>query len=159
MIPGALLGLMCGLYAFMAMLLFWWSETSPSIGTLALYLFSLLFVLVIFTVYWPQMVLFNQSTIIRLRNCMLFCVKYFWRVMGAGLLQLAFVAIYVLFAPWSVLLLPIIGAWYVVFLAQFLIYDQMDSSFHIEEQYESRIEEQYGSQIDGQTPDYEDEEN
>ena len=159
LIPGALLGLMCGLYAFMAMLLFWWSETSPSIGTLALYLFSLLFVLVIFTVYWPQMVLFNQSTIIRLRNCMLFCVKYFWRVMGAGLLQLAFVAIYVLFAPFSVLLLPIIGAWYVVFLAQFLIYDQLDSSFHIEEQYESRIEEQYGSQIDGQTPDYEDEEN
>lgn len=139
LIPGALLGLMCGLYSFMAMLLLW-TEKTPSIGTLVLYLVSLLLVLVIFTLYWPQLVLFNQSPIIRLRNCILFCVKYFWRVMGAGLLQLAFVAVYVLFAPWSALLLPIIGAWYVVFLAQFLIYDQLDGSFHIEEQYDSHIE-------------------
>ena len=141
---------MCGLYSFMAMLLFWWTDEAPSIGTLALYLFSLLLVLVIFTLYWPQMVLFSQSPVIRLRNSILFCIKYFWRVMGARLLQLAFVTVYVLFAPWSILLLPIIGAWYVVFLAQFMIYDQMDSSFHIEEQYGS-------SQPRKQLPDNEDE--
>ena len=99
---------MSGLYSFMAML-FWWTEKAPGIGTLALYLLSLLLVLVIFTLYWPQLVMFGPSPVIRLRNCILFCIKYFWRVMGAGLLQLAFVAIYVLFAPWSVLLLPITG--------------------------------------------------
>lgn len=153
LIPGALLGLMSGLYSFMAML-FWWAEQPPGIGTLALYLFSLLFVLVIFTLYWPQVVMFNQSTIIRLRNCALFFIKYFWRAMGAGLLQLAFVAIYVLLTPWSVLLLPIIGAWYVVFLAQFLIYDQMDSAFRIEDQYGSSA---YRPRFNEQEPDYEDE--
>ena len=154
LIPGALLGLMSGLYSFMAML-FWWKQEAPSIGTLALYLFSLLLVLVIFTLYWPQLVLFNQSPIIRLRNCMLFCVKYFWRVMGAGLIQLTFVIVYVLLAPWSALLLPVIGAWYVVFLAQFLIYDQLDSSLHIEDQYGSSA---YRPRFDEQDPDDEDEE-
>ena len=135
--PGALLGLLAGVYAFMAML-FWWAETPPGLGTLALYLFSLLLVLVVCTVYWPQLVLFDQSPAIRLRNCVLFCVKYFWRVMEVGLLQLAFIAAYVLFAPWSALLLLVIGAWYVVFLAQFLIYDQLDESFRIEEQYRQK---------------------
>ena len=154
LIPGAILGLMLGLYFFMAMLL-WWAERTPSLGTLALYLFSLWIVLVIFTLYWPQLVLFNQSPVIRLRNCLLFSVKYFWRVMGAGLLQLAFVAAYVLLAPWSALLLPIIGAWYIVFLAQFLIYDQLDGSFHIEEQYGSSA---YRAPFHEQVPDYGNEE-
>ena len=41
LIPGALLGLMLGLYAFMGML-FWVSEVPPSLGTVALYLFAML---------------------------------------------------------------------------------------------------------------------
>ena len=138
LVPGALMGPMAGLYAFMAMLLWWAAEVSPSLGTVALFLFSLLLLLVVCTLYWPQLVLFDHSPAVRLRNCILFCVKYFWRVMGAGLIQLAFIAVYVLFAPWSVLLLPVIGAWYIIFLAQFFIYDQLDESFHIEEQYDSR---------------------
>ena len=132
LVPGALLGLMLGLYAFMGML-FWWAETAPSLGTVALYLCSLLLVLVVNSLYWPQLVLFNQRAGIRLRNCMLFCIKFFWRVMGAGLLQLAYLALLVLFAPWSLLLLLITGVWYILFLAQFLLYEQMDNAFHIEE--------------------------
>lgn len=137
LVPGAVTGLLAGLYAFMGML-FWWAQTPPSLGTVALYLASLLLVLVVSGLYWPQLVLFEQSPIVRLRNCMLLCIKYFWRVMGAGLLQLAFLAVYVLFAPWSALLLPVVGAWYVVFLAQFLIYDQLDEAFRIEEQYRQK---------------------
>ena len=136
LIPGALMGLMAGLYAFMAML-FWWAEAHPSLGTVAVYLVSLLLVLALSGLYWPQLVLFDQSPILRLRNCVLFSIKYFWRVMGAGLIQLAFVIVYALFAPWSALLIPIIGAWYVVFLAQLFIYDQLDDAFHIEEQYDA----------------------
>ena len=34
LIPGALLGLVLGVYAFMAML-FWWAERAPSLGTVA----------------------------------------------------------------------------------------------------------------------------
>lgn len=134
MIPGALLGLFIGVYAFMGML-FWWAEVPPSMGTIVLYLVALLLTLVIHTLYWPQLVLFRQKAGIRLRNCLLFCVRYFWRVMGVGLLQLFYWALYLLFAPWTVLLLPFIGVWYIVFLSMLLIYDNMDESFHIEELY------------------------
>jgi len=46
LLPGALFGLVLGVYAFMAML-FWWAEQAPSLGTVALYLFALLVVLIV----------------------------------------------------------------------------------------------------------------
>ena len=134
LIPGALLGLAAGVYAFMAML-FWWAERSPSLGTVALYLFSLLVVLILNTLYWPQLVLFRQKASIRLRNCLLFWVTCFWRVLGVGVLQLGYLAVCVLFAPWTLLLLPILGVWYILFLSQFLIYDQLDQVLHIEDAF------------------------
>ena len=131
LIPGALLGLAAGVYTFMAML-FWWAERSPSPGTVALYLFSLLVVLIVNTLYWPQLVLFRQKASIRLRNCLLFWSKYFWRVLGVGVLQLVYLAVFVLFAPWTLLLLPVLGVWYILFLSQFLIYEQTDEAYQIE---------------------------
>lgn len=131
LIPGALLGLFSGVCTFMAML-FWWAERSPSLGTVAMYLFALLVVLMVNTLYWPQLVLFQQKASIRLRNCLLFCAKYLWRVLGVGILQLGYLAVFVLFAPWTLILLPIIGIWYILFLSQFLIYGQMDEAFDIE---------------------------
>lgn len=132
LIPGVLLGLVLGVYVFMAML-FWWAERAPSPGTLALYLFALLVVLIVNTLYWSQLVLFQQKASIRLRNCLLFCIKYFWLVLGVGLLQLGYWTLFVLFAPWTLLLVPILGVWYILFLSQFLIYTQMDEAFQIEE--------------------------
>lgn len=38
------------------------------------------------------LVLFRQNVSIRLRNCLLFCVKHFWRVLGVGALQLGYPA-------------------------------------------------------------------
>ena len=131
LLPGALLGLLIGLYSFMGML-FWWAQLPPSLGTVALYLFGLLLILAVNALLWPQIVLFEQSPGIRLRNCALFCIKHFWRVMGMGLLQLGYTAILVLFAPWSLALLLFTGIWYVVFLSQILIYEQMDKDFSIE---------------------------
>ena len=55
--------------------------------------------------------------------------------MGVGLLQLAYLVLLVLFAPWSLFLLLITGVWYILFLAQFLMYEQLDNAFHIEELY------------------------
>ena len=126
LIPGILLGLTVGVYTFMAML-FWWAERSPSLGTVALYLFSLLAALIVNTLYWPQLVLFRQRASIRLRNCLLFCVKYLWRVLGVGILQLGYLVVFVLFAPWT-LLLPILGVWYILFLSQLLLYERMDEA-------------------------------
>ena len=73
LIPGALLGLAQGVYAFMAML-FWWAERAPTVGTVALYLFALLAVLIVNTLYWPQLGLFRQKAFVRLQNCLLFCL-------------------------------------------------------------------------------------
>lgn len=134
-IPGMLTGLMIGLLAFMGML-FWWAQTPPSLGTILLYLFSSTLFLMISMLYWPQLVLFEQSIFIRLKNCMLFVITYFWQVAAISLLQLAYWAVHVLFAPWTVLLLPFLGIWYIVFLSQFLIYKKMDEAFHIEEQFQ-----------------------
>lgn len=132
LIPGALLGLALGVYAFMAML-FWWAERAPTTGTVALYLFALLAVLIVNTLYWPQLVLFRQKAFVRLQNCLLFSIKYFWRILGVGLLQMGYWTLFVLFAPWTLLLLPVLGVWYILFLSQFLIYSQMNEAFQIEE--------------------------
>lgn len=84
---------MLGLSAYMTILL-WWAEVLPGLSTVALHLFSLL-LLILSSLYWPQLVLFRQSSAVRLRDCTLFCVKHFWRVMGAGVLRLSYIVIYV----------------------------------------------------------------
>lgn len=134
LVPGALLGLMVGFFCFMGMML-WWARTAPSTGTILLLLFSALLTMVISQLYWSQLVLFQQSPVIRLRNILLFCIQNFGRVMGVGLLQLAYWGIYILFAPWTLLILPIVGIWYILFLSQFLLYDRLNNAFGIEEQF------------------------
>ena len=135
LLPGGALGLLLGMYAFMAAL-FWWSERSPSLGTVALYLFSGLLAMVFTTLYWPQLVLFQQTVVNRLRNIILFTSKYVWKVFGAALLQMLYVAILVLFAPWSLSIVPFLGLWYIVFLSQFILYDALNAELHIEEQFQ-----------------------
>jgi len=135
LLPGAALGLLTGIYAFMAHL-FWWSQRPVGRGTVFLYLASILVSLALFTLYWPQVVLFRQTVGKRLRNVLLFAVKYLWRVLGAAVLQLAYIAAFVLFAPWTLLLIPILGFWYILFLSQFVIYEQLDEAFQIEEDRE-----------------------
>ena len=100
-------------------------------GNYRRYLAGLLLILVANTLLWPQIVLFRQNPAIRLRNALLFLIRYFWRVMGTGILQLLHWAVYVLFAPWTLLLLPVTGVWYIVFLSQFLLYAQMDEALRI----------------------------
>ncbi len=135
LLPGALLGLLLGMNAFMAAL-FWWSAVPQTPGTLALYLFSSTLLLLLNTLYWPQLVLFRQTALNRMRNIILFTAKYFWRVAGVTLLQLVYILIYVFLAPWTLLLIPLLGLWYITFLSQLLIYDQMDQELDIEEQFQ-----------------------
>lgn len=134
LLPGAILGLLIGMYAFMAAL-FWWSAAPQTLGTLALYLFSGALLLLLNTLYWPQLVLFRQTALNRMRNIILFTAKYFWRMAGVTLLQFVYILIYVLLAPWTLLLIPLLGLWYIVFLSQLLIYTQMDQELGIEEKF------------------------
>ena len=122
LLPGAVLGLLVGMYAFMAAL-FWWSPAPQTPGTIALYLFSGALFLLLNTLCWPQLVLFRQTALNRMRNIILFTAKYFWRMAGVTLLQLVYILIYVLLAPWALLLVPFLGLWYITFLSQLLIYE------------------------------------
>ena len=89
LLPGAILGLFLGMYTFMGMLL-WWAETAPSTGTVALYLVSGLVLILICTLYWPQLVLFEQRNVDRIRNMILFSAKFLWKMLGVSLLQMGY---------------------------------------------------------------------
>lgn len=135
LLPGAVLGLLTGMFCFMAMLLFWWAAVPPSASTVVLYVLSMVIVLSIVSSFWPQLVLFQQSAVIRLRNCLLFTLQNFWKVTGTALLQVLYFVFMLLFAPWTLLLLPVLGLWYPVFFSAYRLYDRMNEAFEIEEQY------------------------
>lgn len=148
LLPGVVYCLYLGILAFMAML-FWWApvEAPISPGTLALYAVSAVLGTMLWSVYWPQLVLFEQSLRVRLKNCLLFCIKYFWHTLFCAVGQLAYWLLMVLLLPWSVLILPFIGLWFVSYAASFALYDDLNAAF--------RIEEQILEQFPEQTPIYE----
>lgn len=142
LLPGALTGLFIGAAAFAAMMLFGWSRVWPSVGTICLYLFSWLVFFAISTLYWPQLVLFEQSNLVRLRNLLLFTLKYFWRVLGASALQLVFWLLMALFAPWTLLLLPFVAVWFIQYAVLFLLYNKLEEAFQLEEQIAEQFPDQ-----------------
>ena len=118
------------------------AQKLPGRLPLLLTAFSAFLVLILQTLYWPQMVLFRQKVSVRLANILLFTAKYLWRVLLAALLQAVWIAILVLFAPWTLILIPFLGFWLPIFLAQFTIYRCLDEEFHIEEQYTAAARQQ-----------------
>ena len=142
LVPGALTGLFLGCAVFAAMLLFAWATAFPGAGTIAVFLFSCLLFLILTTLYWPQLVLFEQSAALRLRNALLFTVKYFWRVLGVAALQLVWWLCFVLFAPLSLLLLPLAGVWFILYATLFILYDPLNKALGIEEQIARRYPDQ-----------------
>lgn len=146
-IPGIIFCLLIGFYLFMVMM-FWWASSAPGYGTITVFIVGLVVMTMIFSLYWPQLVLFDQSGLQRLKNCILFMLRYFPRTFGCSVLQLAYWVVLALFLPWSVVMLLLTGFWFILFLANFLMYDTMDEALHIEEE----IAKAYPDQ----TPFYED---
>ncbi len=142
LLPGALSGLFLAAGAFAAMMLFIWAAAWPSIGTICVYLFSWLLFFAISTLYWPQMVLFEQKNTVRLRNALLFSLRYFLPVLGTAALQLAFWLLMVLFAPWTLLLLPFAAIWFIQYVVLFLLYDKLEEAFQLEEQIAQKFPDQ-----------------
>lgn len=142
LLPGALTGLFLAAGAFAGMMLFGWAEVWPSVGTICIYLFSWLLFFAISTLYWPQLVLFEQRNAIRLRNALLFALTYFLPVLGTTVLQLVFWLLMVLFAPWTLLLLPVAAIWFILFETLFLLYDDLEKAFRLEEQIAEQFPDQ-----------------
>jgi uncharacterized membrane protein YesL len=148
-LPGMILCLMLGLYCFMLML-FWWSSRFPGIGTIAVFAAGLVLITMFFSIYWPQIVLFDQTPKQRFLNSLLFLIRYFWKMLGCAAVQLLYWALIILFLPWTAFLLPLTGLWAVLFAANFLIYDTVNRVFH--------VEEQIAEAFPAQAPFYEDDE-
>lgn len=138
-LPGIVFCLFWGTAIFMGLLLFWWRVSRPGLDTVVIYLVSMLVSLMLLATYWPQLVLFEQSNALRLHNCLLFCIKYFWHTLGAAALQLCFAAVMLLFAPWTLIAVPILGVWFVLFLSDFFLYRDLDAAYHIEEEINRRF--------------------
>lgn len=140
-LPGIIFCLLLGFYAFMLMM-FWWAVRSPSLGTVVLFFVSLVFFTMFFSLYWPQLVLFEQAGKQRFQNCLLFMIRYFWKCLGCACIQILYWAVIILMLPWSIVLMPLIGIWLILFTANFLIYDTLNNVLGIEEQIAQNFPEQ-----------------
>ena len=134
LLPGAIMGLFAGMFLFMAYMMYT-AVISPSLGTLALYFFGLLLYIFINTLLWPQLVLFDQTLVARIRNIILFGSKYLWKVLRVSALPLAWLIILFLFAPFTLLVIPCLGFWYVLFLSELILYEDLNRELHLEELY------------------------
>lgn len=140
-VPGILLCLLLGFYLFMLMM-FWQAPALPGFGTIALYFSGLVLLTMFFSVYWPQLVLFEQNGRQRFKNCVLFLLKFFFKTLGCALLQVLYWGAGVLFLPWSVILLPLTGFWFILLTGNFFLYDTLDECFQIESQIARAFPEQ-----------------
>ncbi len=144
LLPGIVFTMFIGFAVFMGMMMFAWSQTMPTLGTIAVYLFSIVLAIMFFSVYWPQLVLFKQSTRIRLKNCLLFFIMYFWRTLGVSALQTFWWIAAALFMPWTAFLVPFLSVWFIMYVSFFLLYPKLNEAFEIEKQ----IAEQFPGQMD-----------
>ena len=141
LLPGVTLCLFLGFVAF-SFALMWWSELPITAGTVAIMACSMLIVTMVFTIWWPQTVLFSQTPKIQLKNCILFILQNFWRTLGVAALQLLWWAIMGLFMPWTAFVVPFLGVWYILYVSQFLLYDRLNEALRIEEQIAEEFPEQ-----------------
>ncbi len=134
LVPGGILGAFVGLFAFIVYIMSV-ARVAPSLGTVVMMLVSASVVIWLNTLYWPQLVLFQQSAVNRLRNAILFTIKHSVRVLVAVLIQVVWIALVILFAPWTLIVIPFLGFWVPIFLAQYRIYADLNNDLRIEEQF------------------------
>ena len=133
LLPGVIQCLFVGFVVFAGAMM-WWSQLPVTAGTVAIMALSLLIVTAMFSIWWPQVVLFSQKPKFQLKNCILFLIRYFWRSLGVSALQLLWWAFMALFMPWTAYVVPFLGVWYILYVSQFLLYDKLNDAFRIEEQ-------------------------
>lgn len=149
-LPGIVFCLLLGFYAFMLMMVYW-STAFPGWGTIVFYLFGLVLLTMFFTVYWPLLVLFDETGKQRFHNCLLFLIRFFWKILGCSVLELLYWIALALFLPWSMILISFVGIWFILHGTGFLLYDTLNEIFHIEEQISRSFPEQVPFYEDDET--------
>lgn len=143
LLPGAVQGLFLGMVIFMVALMLW-EAVRPTAFSLVLLLVSCLLFLMLSTVWWSETVLFEQKPFERVRNAVFFVLLHIRRALPVALLQLTWWLVFALFLPWSAFLVPFLSIWYILFLSEFLLYEDLDDAFHIEERIGERFPERVG---------------
>lgn len=138
LLPGAVQGLFLALIVFSGTLIYW-GAAPISVGTLLLLAFSIVLGTMVLTVWWPQVVTFDQKPLQQVKNAVLFGVFHFGKTLLSAIVQILWWAVLVLFMPWTAFVVPIIGLWYILFVALHLIYPMLDGDFRIEEQIEEKF--------------------
>lgn len=138
LLPGAVQGLFLGLLVFAGALILW-GAAPVTPGNLVLLAVSALLGTMVLTVWWPQVVLFEQKPLLQVKNAVFFCIFHFGRVLVSALLQMAWWAVMFLFLPWTAFVVPVLGVWYILFVALHLIYPMLDEDFRVEEQIEEKF--------------------
>lgn len=141
LLPGVVLFLFLGFLVFAGAMM-WWSQLPITAGTVAIMLVSALIVTMVFSIWWPQVVLFSQRPRIQLKNCILFIIQYFWKTLGVAALQVFWWIIMGMFMPWTAFVVPFLGVWYILYVSQFFLYEKLDYAFKIEEQIAENFPEQ-----------------
>lgn len=143
-VPGMVQCTFLAVIAFAAALLLW-GAVRATIGSLVFLAVSSVFMIMLLTVWWAQVTLFEETLGVQLKNTVLFCILHCWPVLKCALVQFAWWLVTVLFMPWTAFLVPVLSVWYILLVAFNLIYTELDDSFHIEElieeQFPRRLEE------------------
>ncbi len=147
-LPGIVQCVFLGFLIFSCALL-WWARRPVSVWTVAILLLASVLFMTVLSVWWPQVVLFDQRAGLQLKNAVLFVFFHAGRALGAAALQVAWWVAAFLFLPWTAFLVPFLSVWYILFLAVFILYRPMDEAFRIEEQINERFPGQL--QTEGKT--------
>ena len=143
LLPGAVQGLFLGVLVFAGALILWGAAPITPANLVLLAVAALLGTMVL-TIWWPQVVLFRQKALLQLRNAVFFCLFHFGKVAGAAALQMVWWAVMFLFLPWTAFVVPVLGVWYILFVALHLIYPVLDEDFRLEESIAEAFPERVG---------------
>ena len=143
LLPGAVQGLFLGLIVFAGALILWGAAPVTPANLVLLALSAVLGTMVL-TVWWPQVVLFEQKPLPQIKNAVFFCLLHFGKVLLSALVQILWWTVMFLFLPWTAFVVPVLGVWYILFLALHLLYPRLDEDFHIEEQIEEHFPGEMG---------------
>ncbi len=141
LLPGAIEGLFIGAMVFVLDMIVQYGFTLTIFSAVLLVAAVVIFC-AIFSVWWPQRVLFTQKAFLELKNTLYFFIKYPKQVLGTAALQAVYWIVFALLVPYSAFLVPVLGIWYILFVSVFFLYNSLNEAFRIEEQIFAQFPEQ-----------------
>lgn len=136
LVPGAIFGTLIGLDLFLFMHLV---KTSQ----LVLLMIALVFLCAVALYIVAQIALLELPLLGYFRNALLLAIGWLPRTLAAMVVLLGHSLLVYLFYPISAIEMLLLGSWFPILWALFLVYPAFEKSFHIEESIKKMNEEKY----------------